>query len=126
MKRILVCEDEDVIRDFVVINLKRAGYDVTDVNCGEEALRVFESEHGNFDVALLDIMMPGIDGNLNRIFCFLHNNPCRNYKNTYHNCEYSTDCKKNLPSAIHLSGCISAGFQQSPLSIGARQDFIFV
>ena len=62
MKRILVCEDEDVIRDFVVINLKRAGYDVTDVNCGEEALRVFESEHGNFDVALLDIMMPGIDG----------------------------------------------------------------
>jgi len=62
MKRILVCEDEDVIRDFVVINLKRAGYDVVDVNCGEEALRVFESEHGNFDIALLDIMMPGIDG----------------------------------------------------------------
>ncbi|MBP1566945.1 MAG: response regulator transcription factor [Oscillospiraceae bacterium] len=62
MKKILVCEDEDVIRDFVVINLKRAGYDVTDVNCGEEALRVFEEEHGNFDVALLDIMMPGIDG----------------------------------------------------------------
>ena len=62
MKRILVCEDEDVIRDFVVINLKRAGYDVIDVNCGEEALRVFENEHGNFDVALLDIMMPGIDG----------------------------------------------------------------
>lgn len=62
MKRILVCEDEDVIRDFVVINLKRAGYDVTDVNCGEEALRVFEAERGNFDVALLDIMMPGIDG----------------------------------------------------------------
>lgn len=62
MKRILVCEDEDVIRDFVVINLKRAGYDVIDVNCGEEAIRVFESEHGNFDIALLDIMMPGIDG----------------------------------------------------------------
>lgn len=62
MKRILVCEDEDVIRDFVVINLRRAGYDVIDVNCGEEALKVFENEHGNFDVALLDIMMPGIDG----------------------------------------------------------------
>ena len=62
MKRILVCEDEDVIRDFVVINLKRAGYDVTDVNCGEEALRVFESEHGNVDCARLYIMMPGIDG----------------------------------------------------------------
>ncbi len=62
MKRILVCEDEDVIRDFVVINLKRAGYDVVDVNCGEDALKVFDSERGEFDVALLDIMMPGIDG----------------------------------------------------------------
>ena len=62
MKRILVCEDEDVIRDFVVINLKRAGYDVCDVNCGEEALRVFEEEHGNFDIVLLDIMMPKMDG----------------------------------------------------------------
>ena len=62
MKRILVCEDEDAIRDFVVINLKRAGYDVTDVNGGEEALRVFDEENGNFDIVLLDIMMPGIDG----------------------------------------------------------------
>ena len=62
MKRILVCEDEDVIRDFVVINLKRAGYDVCDVGCGEDALRVFEEEHGNFDIVLLDIMMPGMDG----------------------------------------------------------------
>lgn len=62
MKRILVCEDEDAIRDFVVINLKRAGYDVYDVNCGEEALRVFDEEDGNFDIVLLDIMMPGIDG----------------------------------------------------------------
>ena len=48
MKRILVCEDEDVIRDFVVINLKRAGYDVVDVNCGEEAIKVFDSERGDF------------------------------------------------------------------------------
>ncbi|NLK69855.1 MAG: response regulator transcription factor [Clostridiales bacterium] len=62
MKRILVCEDEDVIRDFVVINLKRAGYDVVDVNCGEDALKTFEQERGNFDIVLLDIMMPGIDG----------------------------------------------------------------
>lgn len=62
MKRILVCEDEDVIRDFVVINLKRAGYDVVDVNCGEDAIRVFDEERRRFDVAILDIMMPGIDG----------------------------------------------------------------
>ncbi|MEG0116154.1 MAG: response regulator, partial [Hydrogenoanaerobacterium sp.] len=62
MKRILVVEDEDAIRDFVVINLKRAGYDVIDAANGEDALRIFEENGGNFDVALLDIMMPGIDG----------------------------------------------------------------
>lgn len=62
MKKILVCEDEDVIRDFVVINLQRNGYMVTDVCCGEDALQVFEEQGGDFDIALLDIMMPGIDG----------------------------------------------------------------
>lgn len=62
MKKILVCEDEEVIRDFVVINLQRSGYITTDVSCGEDALRVFEEQNGDFDVALLDITMPGIDG----------------------------------------------------------------
>lgn len=62
MKKILVCEDEDAIRDFVVINLQRAGYLVTDVNCGEAALETFEKEKGDFDIVLLDVMMPGIDG----------------------------------------------------------------
>lgn len=61
-KRILVCEDEDAIRDFVVINLKRAGYEVVDVNSGELALSEFDRYGGTFDIALLDIMMPGIDG----------------------------------------------------------------
>lgn len=62
MKRILVCEDEDAIRDFVVINLERSGYSVQDVASGEDALEVFDRQNGNFDIALLDIMMPGIDG----------------------------------------------------------------
>ena len=50
MKKILVCEDEDVIRDFVVINLQRAGYTVVDVGCGEDALRVFDEANGDFDM----------------------------------------------------------------------------
>ena len=62
MKRVLVCEDEDSIREFVVINLVRSGYEVVDVNCGEDALKAFDENGGQFDVALLDIMMPGIDG----------------------------------------------------------------
>ena len=44
MKRILVCEDEDSIREFVVLNLKRSGYDVTDVSCGEDAIKAFDEE----------------------------------------------------------------------------------
>jgi len=62
MKRILVCEDEDVIRDFVVINLQRAGYTVVDVNSGEKALQVYDEQDGDFDIALLDITLPGMDG----------------------------------------------------------------
>lgn len=62
MKKILVCEDEDAIRDFVVINLKRSGYTVEDVSSGEEALEVFDKSGGDFDIALLDVMMSGIDG----------------------------------------------------------------
>ncbi len=62
MKKILVCEDESAIRDFVVINLRRAGYDVVEADCGEMALQKYEEHGGDFDVAILDIMMPGIDG----------------------------------------------------------------
>ncbi|MCI8650433.1 MAG: response regulator transcription factor [Anaerotruncus sp.] len=61
-KRILVVEDEDVIRDFEVINLKRSGYEVVDVPNGEAALEIFEHNPAYFDVAVLDVMMPGIDG----------------------------------------------------------------
>ena len=54
MKRVLVCEDEDSIREFVVINLVRSGYEVVDVNCGEDALKAYDEKDGGFDVALLD------------------------------------------------------------------------
>jgi len=62
MKKILVCEDEEGIREFEVITLKRAGYDVVDVGTGEDALKVFLAAPDDFMVALLDIMLPGIDG----------------------------------------------------------------
>ena len=57
MKKILVCEDEAAIRDFVVINLTRAGYDVVEADCGEEALKKYDESDGDFDVAILDVMM---------------------------------------------------------------------
>lgn len=62
MKKILVAEDETAIREFVVINLRRAGYEVVEADCGEKALELYNADPKSFDIALLDIMMPGIDG----------------------------------------------------------------
>ncbi len=61
MKKILVLEDEDNIRSFVVINLKRAGYETIEASTGEQALKQLQ-RHPDIKVALLDIMLPDIDG----------------------------------------------------------------
>ena len=61
MKKVLVLEDEASIRGFIVINLRRAGYDVIEAESGERALELLK-ENPNARVALLDIMLPGIDG----------------------------------------------------------------
>ena len=61
MKKILVLEDEASIRSFIVINLRRAGYDVIEAETGEEALERLRA-NPDTKVALLDIMLPGLDG----------------------------------------------------------------
>ena len=62
MRKVLVLEDEPNIRSFVVINLKRAGYETIEAGDGEEALELIR-KNPNIKVALLDIMLPGeIDG----------------------------------------------------------------
>lgn len=62
MKKVLIAEDEASIREFIVINLKRNGYDVVEAENGEEAINKYEETNGNIDVAVLDIMMPLKDG----------------------------------------------------------------
>ena len=62
MKRILIVEDETAIREFEAINLKRVGYEVEEAGSGEEALDIYENDPMGFDIALLDISMPGMDG----------------------------------------------------------------
>ena len=57
MKKILVAEDEDAIREFVVINLKRSGYEVYDVANGSDAVEAYDKASGDFDIALLDVMI---------------------------------------------------------------------
>ena len=61
MKKVLVLEDEANIRSFVVINLKRAGYEAIEAETGEEALNQLK-RNPDIKVALLDIMLPDMDG----------------------------------------------------------------
>ena len=61
MKKILIVEDEEAIRSFEAINLRRVGYTTVEAGSGEEALQIYEAEP-DFDIALLDISMPGMDG----------------------------------------------------------------
>ena len=61
MKKVLVLEDEASIRSFVVINLKRSGYEPIEAATGAEALEQLK-KNPDIKVALLDIMLPDIDG----------------------------------------------------------------
>ena len=61
MKKVLILEDEVSIRSFVVINLKRAGYEAIEAGTGMEALEQLKN-NPDVGVAILDIMLPDIDG----------------------------------------------------------------
>ena len=61
MKKVLILEDELNIRGFVVINLKRAGYEVMEAGTGQEALDILQ-QNPDIGVAILDIMLPDMDG----------------------------------------------------------------
>jgi CheY-like chemotaxis protein len=57
---ILIVDDEDELRNMLRFICEGMGYDVTDVDDGQKAFR--EASQGNFDLMLLDIMMPGWNG----------------------------------------------------------------
>lgn len=60
MLKILLVEDEESIRGFLKINLERNGFKVIEAGTGEEGLKIAFSEKP--DLAILDVMLPGIDG----------------------------------------------------------------
>ncbi len=61
MKRVLVVEDEDSIREMVALNLKMTGWEVLEAPSAERALELLHKSPP-CDAALLDIMLPGMDG----------------------------------------------------------------
>jgi two-component system cell cycle response regulator CpdR len=60
MIRILLAEDDPVMREHLCRALDRAGYEVESVECGTDAVPLLETSH--FDLLLTDIVMPGMDG----------------------------------------------------------------
>ncbi|WP_144507308.1 response regulator transcription factor [Bacillus mycoides] len=60
MTTILVLEDEITIRNFITLNMKRAGFNVLETDTGENALELLKNH--NVDIVILDVMLPGIDG----------------------------------------------------------------
>lgn len=60
MKRVLIVEDESQLREFITLYYKAEGYQVTEAADGEEA--IFYFTQGQFDLVVLDIMMPKING----------------------------------------------------------------
>src|ERR1035441_2881907 len=62
MSRILVVEDEQHLAEGLRFNLEAEGYQVQVVDTGEAALEALRPESPPFDVVILDVMLPGIDG----------------------------------------------------------------
>ena len=60
--RVLLVEDEDVVRSFAVRALKRQGYDVLEASTGVEALEVMAANEGEVDIVVSDVVMPEMDG----------------------------------------------------------------
>ncbi len=61
MRRVLVVEDEDSIRELIALNLRMADYEVLEAESAEKALALLGSE-GGCDAAVLDVMLPGMNG----------------------------------------------------------------
>jgi len=62
MSRILVVEDEQYLADGLRFNLEAEHYDVDLVDSGEEALQRLTADASRYDLVILDVMLPGIDG----------------------------------------------------------------
>lgn len=60
--KVLVAEDEAAIREFIVINLNRAGYEVVEAFDGQDAYEKYQLESDSIGIAVLDVMMPRMDG----------------------------------------------------------------
>lgn len=100
-KKVLVVEDERPLAHALELKLRRQGCEVTVAHDGQEALN--HLENGQFDVALLDLMMPLLDG--------------------FHVLERLRD-KPNKPVIFVLSNLSQPEDEARVMELGARKFFI--
>ena len=62
MARILIAEDDDIVREFLMRALGGDGHDLTETTDGATALDALKKSNGKFDLLLSDVKMPGVDG----------------------------------------------------------------
>lgn len=60
MNKILLIEDDELIRQLYIAEFNKAGFEVSDFASGEEGLKALQQNQ--FDIVLLDIMLPGTNG----------------------------------------------------------------
>ncbi|WP_226617949.1 response regulator transcription factor [Cytobacillus firmus] len=60
MKKILIAEDEEILRMLIADTLEEGDFEVDEAEDGEEALKLLEKKQ--FDLVILDYMMPGLTG----------------------------------------------------------------
>ena len=100
-KSVLVVEDEKPLAHALTLKLQHEGFEVTGASNGQECLALIESRH--FDVILLDLMMPTMDGF--QVLATLQKKP-------------------EMPTVFVLSNLSQHEDEERVLSLGAKKFFI--
>lgn len=108
--RVLLVDDEPAVRRVAQRMLELQGYEVVTAGCGEEATEVFRAEDGGFEVVLLDLTMPGMDGERT-----LH--ALRGIRPDVRVVVMSGHCEQDVAARLRGSG--PAGFLHKPFSLAA-------
>lgn len=62
MARILLIDDDELLRDTLLQMLELDGHDVVEAADGAKGLKTFHGSSGHFDAVITDVLMPGVDG----------------------------------------------------------------
>ncbi|MDG5815318.1 response regulator [Chitinispirillales bacterium ANBcel5] len=115
--KILVVDDEQIIREMVETTLTELGYSVTCCCNGSEAVALYRSEHNSIDLVVLDIMMPVMDG----FECLKHLKSINKSVNVIICTGHNPKEGKEDDSLNEISGYLNKPYDDLDLSIAISQ-----